>query len=92
MAILTGFRSADSTLAQRTWILLWLLSGQGCVILVIVVMEFAYPTEYMMDEGSNIVFGLVATMVVGGAVVTCAVGGFVVVAQMILQDEICIRV
>lgn len=96
MAALTGFRTANSTFAQRTWIILWVVSGQGCLLVVIVVMEISQALGFSDSDGLfsgrwSKAVGLVA-FAIAIFVVTCAIGGFVVVAQMILQDKVCIRV
>lgn len=91
MATLTGFRSVNSTLAQRVWILLWLVSGQvlllGVGVVDLTVFKFGMeksPTVMRCEKWGYPIAMLVA--------MTFAIGGFVVVVQMISHDQICIRI
>lgn len=71
--------------------MLWLVSGQVGIILMLVVMEVRERLG-VSREGSWVrAFGLVSGVVGSCVVVVCAVGGYVVVAQMILQDQVCFR-
>lgn len=92
IAALTGFRSANSTVAQRTWTLLWLVSGPVGMILIVLATDmdtFLYDTEQeIVVQG----YGWWAAAVVVCAAVVSTIGGFVVVAQMILQEKMCIRI
>lgn len=88
---LTGFRSANSTLAQRAWIMSWLVSGQVSVVLIVGVMELRQRLGFSREGPALRAFGRAAGMVILGVVVVCAIGGYVVVAQMILEDKVCFR-
>lgn len=93
MVALTGFEPAQSTLAQRTWIMLWLVSGQVYFIFLVMVLELDRALGFSRVVGSLTPFLVVAVATVSlCTVLTSGIGGFVVVAQMIQQDRICIRV
>lgn len=92
MAALTDFLPAHSTAAQRTWIVLWLVSGQGYFILLVMVLELGRNLGFNREVGWLMPYVVVIAGVSFCAVLTSAVGGFVVVAQMVHQDRMCIRV
>lgn len=88
---MTGFRSANSTLAQGIWIILWLVTGQVCMILAFGVVDLRNGLG-VSPAGPTLEAFAVAGAVVGFCVVVVsAIGGYVVVAQMILQDMVCFR-
>lgn len=63
--------------------MLWLVSGQ--VFLV----SFLIGELFLDDVGT---FSLVGVAMIGIGALAGAFGGFVVVGQMILQDEVCVRI
>lgn len=93
IAALTDFLPADSTVAQRTWILLWLVAGQGYFMLMVMVLELGKSYGFNGEVvGRLMPYLVVITTVSLCTVVTSVVGGFVIVAQLIQQDKMCIRV
>lgn len=92
MAALTHFLPASSTVAQRIWIVLWLVCGQGYFIIMVIVLEIGKKFGFDGAVGWLRPFVVVVATVSLCTAVTTAIGGFVVVAQMIQQDKMCIRV
>lgn len=92
MAALTHFLPAYSTVAQRTWIVLWLVCGQGYFIFLVIALELGKALGFNGEVGWLMPSVVVIATVSLCTVVTSAIGGFVVVAQMIQQDGMCIRV
>lgn len=92
MAALTHFLPAYSTVAQRTWIVLWLVCGQGYFIFMLIVLELGKTFGFNGEVAWLMPFVIAISSVSLCMVVTAAIGGFVVVAQMIQQDRMCIRV
>lgn len=60
--------------------------------MLVTVMEAHKALGISWDTAPLGLAGVLAGLVVVVTVVTSAIGGFVVVAQMILQDKVCIRV
>lgn len=83
---MTGFKSANSTLVQRVFIILWLVSGQALILILVA-----------LDKCGDRLSAELETVAWGGGliglflVLISAIAGFVVVAQMILQEKMCIR-
>lgn len=93
MAALTDFLPAHSTVAQRTWLVLWLVSGQVYFIFIVMVMEIGKTMGLFGGKAGWVQLCVVIFSVIPlCTVVTSVIGGFVVVAQMIQQDKMCIRV
>lgn len=93
MAALTGFLPAQSTVAQRTWVVLWLVSGQTFFIFIVMVMEIGKTMGFFGGEAGWVhVCVIVFSSIPLCTAVTSVIGGLVVVAQMIEQDRVCIRV
>lgn len=75
------------------WTVLWLVSGQGCFIFMVMVMEVGKTIGLFGEESGWLVACVVMSASISYCtVVTCAIGGLVVVGQMIQQDRLCIRV
>lgn len=93
LQLLTGFEARQSSVSQRIWMMLWLVVGQvyGCLLC---------PLALSADSSKkgralfNTIYGgagariLLLVILPGSA----AIGGYVVVAQTMLQDEVCVIV
>lgn len=93
IGVLSGFQPAFSTVVQRTWILLWLVCGQGTFVFIVIVMEVCVVLRLFGEESGWLVvcISLFSSILSCGALAS-TIGGLVVVAGMIQQDGICIRV
>ena len=89
MGGLTKFHKQDSTLAQRVWIMIWLLEGTSIGVSVGVI-SLARSTLLRHHDSSSkrLAFyaGELFLVLFFGAI---AIGGYVIVGQMILQAGIC---
>jgi cytochrome c biogenesis protein CcdA len=90
IVIMTDFEKRSSTLSQRVWIMLWIVTGQVapiCVTCVVMLMrKFSW-----WRESSWLLRNSLLGLLVPAASFGC-VGGFVVVVKMIHEFGVCATV
>lgn len=89
--LLAGFEGRQSTSNQQIWMMIWLAGGQAYGLLL-------SPTMFNSDRTPN--GRLMYNTIYGGSGARvlllvilpgcAAIGGYVVVAQMMLEDEVCV--
>jgi len=87
IVIMTNFEKRSSTLSQRVWIMLWIVTGQVAPICVVCVMESMKKSPRWRESSwllRNSLLGLLVPVASFGCV-----GGFVVVVKMIHEFGVC---
>jgi len=90
IVIMTNFEKRSSTLSQRVWIMLWIVTGQVAPIGVVCVMQLMRKSPWWRGS-SWLLLNSLLVLLVPVASFGC-VGGVVVVVKMIHEFGVCATV